>query len=156
MSKLSVRRSTAIHEAGHAVAAIALRRRFLSVTIEPEGDSLGHVRITPPKSDAGFNSHFDHLVRLLAGVQAEWSFGYRPRHIGASADRSAALDHADAISGDSDEARLWVRLATIRSRSLVELWRPSIEALADQLMEVGTIKLEEARRVALQARGVRL
>ena len=152
----NILRSTAIHEAGHAVAAIALHRRFISVTVQPQGNSLGHVRITPPRRDARLESHFDHIVRLLAGVQAEWAFGYRPRRYGAAADRDAAYDHADAMSGSPEEAKLWVRLAHIRARNLVELWKPAIEALADRLIQEGSLSYEEARGTALAARGARL
>jgi hypothetical protein len=36
---------TAYHEAGHAVAAVAFRRPFHYVTIEPCEESLGHVML---------------------------------------------------------------------------------------------------------------
>ena len=39
--------ATAYHDAGHAVASWALTVRFRYVTIEPEGDALGHVQWLP-------------------------------------------------------------------------------------------------------------
>jgi hypothetical protein len=40
------------HEAGHAVAAVAFRKSFRYVTIEPDNDSLGHIMFQ--KWDASF------------------------------------------------------------------------------------------------------
>lgn len=146
------RRATAIHEAGHAVAAIALGRRFKYVTLEPKGDSLGHVRVTPPRYQTGLESHFDYLIRALAGVEAERAFGFRPQRYGWESDRQAAVDHALSIAGGGEEATLWVRLAGIRARRLVEVWRRSIEALADRLLTEPRLSFEAARETALAAR----
>ncbi len=148
-------RSTAIHEAGHAVASIVLRRKFRYVTIvpDPKRGSAGHVHIAPPSSDASMPVLFDFLVRTLAGHYAEREFGLRPRRDGWEADRHMAIDYAFEFCGSGEEATLWIRLATIRTRRLLAIWRDSIEAVADALIDQKTLDYERTFLITHAAKG---
>jgi ATP-dependent Zn protease len=150
------RRSIAIHEAGHAVASIASRRRFRHVTIKPDEDSLGHVQLIPPLGDVDMKKSFDFLVCALAGFEAERAFGFKG--LGKQryeADRAAAVEHAVDMSGHPQEVRHWIRLAEMRSKTLVEAWRASIETIADRLLIETSLDWETARSIAHEARGMR-
>jgi hypothetical protein len=147
--------SVAIHEAGHAVVSIALKRRFRYVTIQPQGESAGHVQLTPRRTSTTVLADFDFLIRALAGHAAEREFGYRPQRDRWQEDRRAADDHACEMSGSIEEARLWMRLATLRSRTFVRQLRPSIEALADRLMVAGVLDYQAAKSIVDQTRGLR-
>lgn len=145
-------RATAIHEAGHATIAIITRRRFRYVTIAPDTDTVGHVRLIPPRSDAGIAAHLDFLTRALSGYYAQRAYGLRPRRFSWDQDRQHAVDHALFMSrGDEREAALWVKLATSRAKRMVSQWKPSIEALANALLDTPKIDFTKAREIVLNA-----
>jgi len=73
-------RTTAYHEAGHAVAAWWLFLKFRYVTIKPDGDTLGHVKFN--RSPKWFSPDIDksdrvrlfaerHIISSFAGQIAE-------------------------------------------------------------------------------------
>lgn len=73
------RSGVAYHEAGHAVVAVVLGRRFRKVTIVPESDSLGHVLHRPysktfqPDVNTGGHTErriCDDVMCSLAGMLA--------------------------------------------------------------------------------------
>lgn len=145
-------RATAIHEAGHAAVAIITERRFQYVTIVPDADTVGHVRLVPPRSKAGPAASYDYLTRCLAGYYAEREFGLRPRRFSWDQDRQQAVEHALSMScGDEREAALWVKLATLRAKRMMSRWKPSIEALAHELLITPKIDFERAREIVLNA-----
>jgi hypothetical protein len=73
------------HEAGHVVAAVAFRKSFRYVTIEPDNDSLGHIMFQ--KWDASFRPDIcgDLHTRVLCENSAIISLA-GPRRERTSAD----------------------------------------------------------------------
>lgn len=145
--------ATAIHEAGHAIAALALGRRFRHVTIVPTNDTLGHVRFLrfkPPDQQ-----RIDLLIISaeisLAGYLAEREFGFRPRRVGWEADREAAMESILYFAaGDEVEAKLLIRVAERRVTRLIARWRERIDALAAQLVDRRKMSFIEVRETCAQ------
>jgi hypothetical protein len=52
--------ATAYHEAGHAVVALLLGLKFRHVTIEPDSDSLGHLKCD--RHPKWFNPKIDEIL----------------------------------------------------------------------------------------------
>ena len=76
------------HEAGHAVAAVELRRAINYVTIIPENDSLGHCSFPDPKfDDRRLAAWIEREVLIgLCGGAAEAKLIGRRNHRGAMGD----------------------------------------------------------------------
>lgn len=142
------RRSTAVHEAGHAVIARALGIGCGEVTIiAEEGHSLGHSDILDPRFDwrrgdgpkGAAATKF--VIALYAGAEAEQLI-CNSQYIGDSVDKeraTACLAWAGVVRGavfvgddrfDRYEAKL-----RIKSASLVAKHRNDIECLAAALLE---------------------
>ena len=113
-------RSTAVHEAGHAVMAYLLGRPFTSISVVPDGDALGQVSHALPgawfRPDVEVTARVrnrieDHVMISLAGAEAESAWYARQpdappgweEHVsdGADHDMRAALDLADYVCGGS-------------------------------------------------------
>ena len=62
-----MRKGTAYHEAGHAVAALVLAADDVSATIEADEESLGRVDYSPPRV-----APVSKAVIVCAGPCAEW------------------------------------------------------------------------------------
>jgi hypothetical protein len=150
-------RSTAIHEAGHAIVGLALGLQPRRVSIVPDEDSLGHVenfgfaRVVDYKLDPEghprrvyrpWSPEYDDPRRLdrriivcMAGVTAErLVVGRRYNWVGAAADMRTAtgwllyFQESDRTT-DRHSAYLWSLTG-----DLVEHSREDIEALADALL----------------------
>lgn len=139
-------RCTAIHEAGHAIAAVELRRAVLYATIEPSDDTLGHVRNPKPreivpghKNLANWHWAFERTILIsLAGPAAEAKYRGRRNLPGAARDHmSVAYLVHDEFGPDSDTSRLYVAYMESRAKDLVHVPRiwTGIEMLADELIE---------------------
>jgi hypothetical protein len=90
------------------------------------------------------------MERALAGYWAQREFGYRPRLEQWQSDREAAADYALSIAAEG-EADLWLRIANMRAQRLVRVRRGEIQIVADRLMDVDTIDMEELRSLILSA-----
>lgn len=136
---------TAHHEAGHAVAAVELRKPLRYVTIEPGDDSLGHVMFQ--KWKASFRPDFDADLRTrllcensvivyLAGPIAGAHFCGRKRWRSADGDIDNAVSMIEYMSGGPDEANAYIEWLAVRSRMFVcsEVHWPQIEAVARELL----------------------
>jgi hypothetical protein len=88
------------------------------------------------------------MERALSGYWAQREFGYRPRLEHWRSDRESAADYALTIAAEN-EADLWLRIADLRARRLVQVRRAEIEIVAARLMEVDTIDMAELRRLIL-------
>lgn len=156
-------KATAYHEAGHAVAAIALKRDFGKVSIEPsesEGD-LGHV--LTPKPPMSFWPGMpcrpedkelieaDILVRL-AGMPAEAIFTGRENHRGAEGDLKNARDLASKLY-PCEVLETYIAFMSARARHLVRepTSRIQIKALANALIKKKNLSGAEARTICMEA-----
>lgn len=116
----SFERSTAIHEAGHAVMAYLLGRPFTSISVAADGNSLGRVSHARPgewfRPDIEVNARTRHLIEdhamiCLAGAETEKSWCHRLPDVpegwergvdlGAGEDLRAALHLAAYVCGGS-------------------------------------------------------
>ena len=153
-SRSAALRSTAYHEAGHAMAGYALGRPLKTVTIVPTEDKLGHVRFGGRSNVPRLEMQFlgpqarhrveQDLVVTLAGGAAERRLMGRANYIGARYDHAFVADVALTFAqGNEREADAYVRWLTCRSDRLVEQWWPQIQRLADSLMEVRTVTVSD-------------
>lgn len=93
-------RSTAIHEAGHAVVAYLLRRPFKSISVIEDDDSYGRVEHAPPtgewfRPDIEINTRTrtrieEQVMIGLAGAETEAKWAKRAQ--GAPADLKTRLE----------------------------------------------------------------
>jgi hypothetical protein len=83
MTEARIRRVEHIahHEAGHAVAAVAFRKSFRYVTIEPDDDSLGHIIFQKRAVQA----------RYLGGLTYARALRKQRDHISCRTERGSAL-----------------------------------------------------------------
>ena len=150
--KMKRLRSTAVHEAGHAVAALALGVRFKHVTIIPEEAyaNAGHVRMQRSRNQSR-DYAFNRVVVALSGVVAAKAAGYRPALYGWEADRSAAVAWADTYAGGLGLTSEWIDLGFKTAEVFERRHRDLIHALADALLERQTLSEQECREI-LRAR----
>lgn len=131
MSQASVRsakeeRHTAFHEAGHAVAAIILKKRIQVVTIVPDetrGDlgSLHHAPFAIDEFDPKPREVRRAVIVSLAGSIAEGIAKGRRNHRAASSDYESALAYAERLmNGDTEKAASYVNARAPEARRIIE------------------------------------
>jgi len=151
-------RMVAVHEAGHAVVAMALRQAFERVTIEPDlPGSLGHVHQPWAKSvdtyspdGRGRRYIEDRVIVLLAGHRAAKKDAGRAA-FGQGADRRSAVELLFILSGSSEEVRAWYALQEVRAKMYVDREWHAIEALAEELLRRRRMTYRQARNVYREA-----
>lgn len=145
-------RSTAYHEAGHAVAAHYLGVKVGNVTIVPDGNAVGSAQNAPTVSRQnlkayefrtslnnfeGETSALRTAVISLAGVVAQRAHAPRSvRNYHWRADyEQINLLARKVCCEDEKEMEHWYRRALRRTEQLIN-WRwPAVEALAAALIE---------------------
>ena len=155
--------STAYHEAGHAAVAYELRVTIKKVTIEPEGDSLGHVLHQKLLSDAvawdnskKYRWRMEKLVMVaLAGYHAEKRFNPKGvRHYSSFQDRHESVNALSYFCGGTDEIEAYFKLLDLWAKGYLN--RPwvwiGVERLAEALIEHGTLDGRRARQILQDAR----
>jgi hypothetical protein len=153
--------ATAHHEAGHAVVAHDLGRRFKRVSIVAADDYLGCVE--HPRLPRWFQPDVemtprmerlidDHVLVSLAGPAAEAAFTGHRNRIGASGDYETVLLLAERRF-DGRLLRKYVEYMAERAKTHVASFRTwiMIQGLAAALVERGTLTGEEARLVCMAA-----
>lgn len=148
-------RSTAVHEAGHAVIGRILKQVCGSVTIVPDHDSLGHSIAADPfvtmsawEEQGRYRDEASvfrgRMLAMMAGAEAEVAI--LGRCAGGDGDDRREIEWM-AISGLGldDEAARAAYLARLRSRAtwLCRRHRELIETVADALMQAGTLQADE-------------
>ena len=147
--------STAYHEAGHAVAALALGRGVKCVSIVPGEEILGHCahhKLRSFQPDIHTNGRTlrrieQSILILLAGGEAEAKFRGRHNHIGAERDYQDAIDLAMCVFGSEEETEAYLRWLLIRARNLITSlvnW-PIVEHVAAELLARKTLNGREMR-----------
>jgi hypothetical protein len=154
---------TAYHEAGHAVAAVALRVGpvFASIVPDPAHGTLGHVKHRPwpsgPPPDADLpdrvRRHAEpRIILALAGVVAEKRrHGRRHNWVGADADTRAAIDYMGDFVSDR-QLQPYINWMWARTEDFVDLRWPEIEAVALALLDRRTMRGREIRDVVRSVR----
>jgi hypothetical protein len=148
--------SIAHHEAGHAVVAWSQGITIHHVTIEPEGDTGGHLhrgkifkRGLRPDIHTGYKvrDRGERLIRIcLAGLIAERRF--RPRaHSGhAESDHVQAADMILYLAEPGRHADTYMKLLHIETEQILDLYWGQTQALAHQLVHDRTMSGREIRK----------
>lgn len=152
----------AYHEAGHAVVAHALGRRFTGVTIIPGVDAMGRCRYAearnfdPDLPDMYSGPRIERVVEhqimgYLAGPIAEGILtGEKSwRKTGGNGDVPRAVDLAVYMKGTIEETEAYLDGLWVQTEELVgrrESWA-AIEALAAELVEQREVGEGRAREI---------
>jgi hypothetical protein len=158
---------TAHHEAAHAVAAFYLRVKIKHVTIEPNADSLGHLRTSVMRLGSGglFDDSLrgvDRAERLIvvfyAGPLASRKFSPRSHwRAGGEVDFDTASLLFTHISSSDEKCRsLYWRLLWRRAEVLVETHWKEVRHLALALLKHKTLDSERVGDEIRRSRGVKL
>lgn len=161
--RVSKKTCTAYHEAGHAVAAYLVRRKFRYVTIRPFGEYVGHMR--HHQQGDGFlvggeergwtrsSLERDVMVSLAGNVAVHLLTGTHDR-IGAWADHHMAMDLAEHICSSRRQGEAFVRWLSIRIEDMLGSpanWH-AVESLAEELMVRGKLGHAKALEVIRSAK----
>jgi len=147
----SRREATAYHEAGHAVVCHKLGYQTKRITIVPSGTSLGecsHEKIirSNPEVDGSAKARLQMekcIMVCLAGniAQRRWrASSVRSYH--ASSDNHLATDLAIRINGSGPIATAYLKWLSLRTKQILESSWQTVEALATDLLRVGTINVK--------------
>jgi ATP-dependent Zn protease len=143
--------STAYHEAGHAVIAVAEHILVKHVTIRPGGDAWGHIsrRNLIENDEDRLQRYLPREIRvMLAGLAAEWRFTGRNNFRGASADFNAAVDLAIRVYRPKTAGH-YLKFMTSLMKDVVSVpanWC-RITAVAEALLERETLTGREVREL---------
>lgn len=165
MTTTSELKSTAFHEAGHAVACLELGRGFRYVTIVPDPDdnSLGHVKFTRWRLQFDENSPLTprlqqtlerDIVIAMAGPYAEERFAGVYNEAGAGSDHQSAVEASLFINdGDTDGAGLHWAWLSYKAKRLFDhpcRWI-TVQALAAELMKDNTLNSRRVKQIVGRA-----
>jgi len=157
MSKLQRK---AYHEAGTAVAAYVLRRRFREITIIQKSVHLGSMSKPVPSLDGIFdrdskstNQTEANIILLFAGQIAEklYTSGYN-WEVTRGEDRTAIYLVGPLVFSE-DERETYLDGLFINARDLIKLpyhWQ-AVEVLAHALLKERTIGYRKARQIIADA-----
>jgi hypothetical protein len=139
-------RSTAIHEAGHAVLAVILNGglRKDGASIIPEGDTLGSVSPRRRRGKRTYQHYREDCIRIsLAGGIAEYVYSGRPI-TGHGTDAALMMhDYACGVEATSPE---WPQACTVLMQPLETTARDS-----ELFAEVGLLVSTDSSAAALKA-----
>ena len=123
----ALRERIAVHEAGHAVLALALGVTPEYMTIEPRGRSLGHVFYAQPHEALRTKNQLEAEIQILLGGLLAENLRYGEHGTGAAHDLARATDIAKDMIG---QFGMGDTLAVQKSPS-----QEAIEALLQSLFE---------------------
>ena len=151
-------KKTAYHEAGHAVAAFAIGKRFRKASILPEADSLG--RLTKCGWKSKLTPELDDYERLrlrrmveaeiifcLAGAVAEAKLTDRYNHIGASGDYQDAVFYATYVTDSTKETEAYIKWLFEKTKNILSRRWGAVELLADELLKRREIGYMATRKI---------
>lgn len=154
--------ATAFHEAGHAIAALALGIRIRSVSIEPGDDYHGvcgldtrlrvsQYQFTSP-GPKGRDTLRRHIIISLAGPVAQRK--HRPssiRSFHATSDYSDAVTLAEFAEGSVRATNLYLEYLLAVAEDFVDGNWIAVERLARALLQEKTISGARAYEIRFQA-----
>jgi len=158
MKRTNKLKSTAYHEAGHAVIGRVLGLSCGSTTIKPDYDSVGHAIIFDPwlvlnnwekhgKYRDPSSVFLARTISLMAGVESEEMI-LGQNQGGDNDDRYQILLTADSElnipNGDWERYEVRIRAQT---RRLIRRHRLRIERVAQALLERGTLEADEIEAI---------
>jgi hypothetical protein len=154
----STLKRAAYHEAGHAVVAIKLHRRFTHVTIEPDkaANSLGHVLFTEvaghfqPATDSP--ARVRHVIERDVLISAAGNAGAalltrRQAHWGIHGDVHGSISLLDHLTASSEESNAYLNWLWVKAHNLImkPVNQAAVKALAAELLKLRTIRYVQAR-----------
>jgi len=151
---------TAYHEAGHAVMAYVLRRRFHFITIDPQKldeNTGGLVRLVHSSKLSksvnwgGFadRAQIERQISLTLGGEAACELLVGPKSWHLSQDAEVCVRLAQLQCGDEEEANAylnWLWLSVRNQLNLPHNW-VCVRAVAKALMKQKTLSYREAREI---------
>lgn len=172
--KATTLEEVAYHEAGHAAIYHHFGEEFVHVTIvpDPEDGSLGHIknekgrigRVVRLFERNGYISFCDmqvieeECIMCLAGGLAGARYTGQRNYEGEEGDRNSIIDLLEKFyfkypldGWDNKTIRAFYAYTVEKTRVLVELRWPQIEALAKALLEKKTLDFGEASVVMQEA-----
>lgn len=147
----------AYHEASHTMLMIHLNMPFEYVSILPEGEYMGHVKVTP-KPDTDFTTLVNEVTVLYAGSVGEQIY-LQMRHPEKQFPKSYFMNSGRAdfreiqklvqafFPADQEQQMLFLNFAFHRTEQKVKMLWPQIERLAKALMHQPVITYEELKQV---------
>jgi hypothetical protein len=131
------RRATAVHEAAHAVAAIAVGA-LVKLTVVPDDTSRGRcIKEWPHEAEDAKRRTEDNLVVTLAGPMAAFQFctdSFFRQGVDFDDDKRRELELDFVKHNGSCDRRIYLR-ASSRARKIIEARRDDIERLAEALLD---------------------
>ena len=147
-------RTTATHEAGHAVLQEILGIRRKKATIVPDGNTGGyatHARTCPADPREAKAYWRRQATQCYAGAAAQRRLGMRFWRAGTADDHANADRAIDAISYDLDERRRIAADSKRRARRYVAQFWPEIRCLANAPIRERTLYGTAIRRLVRAA-----
>lgn len=134
MTREKKEKSTAYHEAGHAVAAYRFNLNADRLTIVRKGDVLGSS--ASEEDEPSESSYIEQIIVLFAGFAAERKYNIDADKRGSESDDEKASDLLQCI--DETESSL-----RIKARELIDKNWIIIEAMAEKLFLYKTLEPDE-------------
>jgi hypothetical protein len=156
--------STAFHEAGHAVMAIVLRRRWRAISIEPDEDAYGRTYMAKlgerfrPDIEVNTRTRITierEVMIFLAGPEAERLKTGRRNNVGARHDYQCVGILLGYAVGEQDEFAAyleWLRCRTANHVRQPMFWA-RVELLAQCLLDQRRMTRHEATALVLPQLG---
>jgi hypothetical protein len=155
-----VSRSTALHEAAHAVMGFLLHRPVKVICAIAGPDSNGYTEFWPPRTDwldpaVALTRHgrrwlWDYMLIVISGAWTQKArYPDMPEGSMAPDLRNVERLALRACEGDRDRAVAYATEAGARLRSYTDqdrYWQ-LVDALADALVRVGILSGHHARRI---------
>lgn len=156
MSNARLRREAlAHHEAGHAIAAVELKRTILYVSVQPSGDCPGHCALgNMSTARKGLRRRIEReILILLSGPAAEAAFAGRLNERGARGDFADAIELSNDMFGSRAEQSAWLDEQYDRAEAFVAGPRRQalIRAVAAELLAYGQLGAKQVRAICRAA-----
>jgi ATP-dependent Zn protease len=147
MTRLARRKlSTAHHEAGHAIVAYSLKRKFKYVTIKSDWETHGYIKyMSAPNSRSRREFVEMAIMCSYAGRIAQEKYNHRRARYGHGCDNSAI---ADLLQDFSPEIHVhWARWLHARASNIVKIRWPCITAVAEALIQRETLTWSDIKAI---------